>query len=364
MSETTASLQRTPLWETHQNLKARLVPFAGWDMPVQYAGVIPEVRAVRENCGLFDVSHMGQFVFSGPRVTDELNKIVSADWSRVAVGRAAYALLLNDNGGVIDDIMGYRLSEDEWLIVVNASRANVDEAHFRAQLSQNITFRVLATRMMLAIQGPQAESILQPLTQTDLSTLKWRDVVRAEVAGVAGILTRGGYTGCDGFEFMTENASPDVWNALLKNGATPCGLGARDVLRLEAGLPLYGHELREDWTPQESGVGFAAKIEKSDFIGRDALLHQQPARKIRGLKMQSKAIAREGYRVLDSENNVIGEVTSGTMSVALGCGIALAMLPIELQIGDTVNIEIRNATHAAQIVALPFVEHGKKGAGG
>lgn len=358
MTETT--LQRTPLFQIHQNLKARLVPFAGWEMPVQYAGAIPEVRAVRENCGLFDVSHMGQFLFSGQDVTEALNQIVSADWSRVEIGRAAYTLLLNQNGGIIDDIMGYRLDENEWLIVVNASRADEDEAHFRAHLSQSVSFRVLTTRVMIAVQGPNAQSVLQPITSTDLSHLKWRDAVRAEVGGVAGILTRGGYTGCDGFEFMTQNDSPAVWNALIENGAVPCGLGARDVLRLEAGLPLYGHELREEWTPQESSVGFAAKIEKPQFIGRDALINKQPARKIRGLQMQSKAIAREGYRVLDEQGENIGEVTSGTMSVAQGVGIALAMLPIELQTGDTVNIEIRGTTHAAEVVGLPFVSSGRK----
>ena len=339
-----------------------MVPFAGWEMPVQYQGVIPEVKAVREGCGVFDVSHMGQLNVSGPGVTEALNKIVSADWSHVPLSRVAYALLLNEDGGVIDDIMGYRLGEEKWLIVVNASRAAVDEAHFRQHLPAEVHLQNnYGNQAMLAIQGPRSQDVLQQLCAKDVAQVTWRDCVEAEISGVRGLLARGGYTGSDGFEFMFQgDAAPQIWRALLEAGAVPCGLGARDVLRLEAGLPLYGHELREEWTPYESGCGFAAKSNKTDFIGHAALIEKQtPMHRIRALKMQGKGIPREGYPVIWGGVQV-GEVTSGTMSPTVGGGIALAMLPDALNLGDEVQVQIRNTLHPAQIVKPPFVARGRK----
>jgi aminomethyltransferase len=362
MSNSVETLSRTALHEAHRLAGARLVPFAGWDMPVQYSGVIDEVRAVREGCGIFDVSHMGQLDVSGPNATAELNKIVSADWSNVGLGRTAYALLLNEQGGVIDDIMGYRLGEDEWMIVVNASRATVDEARFRALLPSTIS---LSNRYeqsaMLAIQGLKSLEVLQTLSPDNLSEWAWRDARPATIAGAQGLLARGGYTGCDGFEFMFPNSDAErVWNALVEAGAVPNGLGARDVLRLEAGLPLYGHELREEWTPYESGCGFAVKPAKGEFPGRAALQgNEKPARRIRGLKMQGRAIPREHYPVARS-GETIGEVTSGTLSPALGVGIALALLPAHLETGDVVDVMVRGTAHPAEIVATPFVAHGRQ----
>ena len=336
-----------------------MVPFAGWEMPVQYAGVIPEVKAVRENCGVFDVSHMGQLNVSGPGTTEALNKIVSADWKDLPLNRVAYALLLNEQGGVIDDIMGYRTGEDDWLVIVNASRAAIDEVHFRAHLPKEIQINNhYENQAMIAVQGPNSAALLQPLCETDLSQVKWRDCLNTTVVDTSVFIARGGYTGSDGFEimFFGEDA-PQVWRALLQAGATPCGLGARDVLRLEAGLPLYGHELDEAWTPYESGVGFVAKINKPDFIGRDALLEKQtPAHRIRALKMEGKGIPREGYPVI-RDGLQVGEVTSGTMSPTIGSGIALAMLPNSINVGDEVQVQIRNALHPAHIVKPPFVAH-------
>lgn len=339
-----------------------MVPFAGWEMPVQYSGVIPEVHAVREACGVFDVSHMGQLNVSGPGTTEALNKIVSADWKDVGLGRVAYALLLNEHGGVIDDIMGYRLGEDEWLVVVNASRAEVDEAHFRAHLPESVQLsNNYANQAMLAVQGPDSATLVQPLCNVDLSQVVWRDCREAEICGASGLIARGGYTGSDGFEFMFKgDDAPQVWRALLEAGAVPCGLGARDVLRLEAGLPLYGHELREEWTPYESGVGFAAKMQKGEFIGHDALAEKQtPVQRIRAIHMEGKGIPREGYPVMWGGVQV-GEVTSGTMSPTIGSGIALAMLQNSLNVGDDVQVQIRNALHPAKIVRPPFVAHQSK----
>jgi aminomethyltransferase len=309
---------------------------------------------------------MGQLDVRGDNVTDALNKIVSADWSKVRVGRAAYAVLLNESGGVIDDIMGYRLGENHWFIVANASRADVDEAHLRKLLPPKVELsNRYANQAMIAIQGPQSEAILQAFCDIDLSETTLRDVREATVLDAPCLLVRGGYTGCDGFEWIGDAATaPRLWNALMERGAVPCGLGARDVLRLEAGLPLYGHELREDLSPDESGVSFAVKTEKGDFFGRDALLSQrelntQSAQTIRGLQMDGRGIAREGYEVAQN-GETIGVVTSGTPSPTIEANIALALIPSELPIGSEVDVIIRGTAHRAKIVSLPFVARTTK----
>ncbi|RYG73332.1 glycine cleavage system aminomethyltransferase GcvT [bacterium] len=363
MQENTPLL-RTSLFEVHRAAGGKLVPFAGWEMPVQYEGVKAETLAVRNSCGLFDVSHMGQLDVSGPGVTEALNAVVSADWSTVAVGRSAYGLLLTEDGGVQDDIMGYKLADDRWLVVVNASRADVDEAHFRAQLPESIQ---LANRYdnqaMIAIQGPDAEALFQKFCDLDLSPLKIRDVREVTVLGQPAIIARGGYTGCDGFEWMGDAATAAaLWEKLIEAGAAPAGLGARDILRLEAGLPLYGHELREEWTPDESNVNFAVKPQKGPFFGRDALVKRREtvtAKTLRGVKMQGKAIAREGYPVVFGGEE-IGVVTSGSPSPTLEANIALALISADLPLGGEVEISIRGTLHMAQIVALPFVPRTTK----
>ncbi len=359
------SLQRTSLFDLHHSLGGKIVPFAGWEMPVQYAGVRAESLAVRAGCGLFDVSHMGQLDARGEGVTEALNKIVSADWSRVSVGLAAYALLLNLSGGVHDDIMGYRLSENHWLIVVNASRAQSDEQWLRHLLPPHISLcNRYQNQAMIAVQGPHAEALLQPVCDFDLSQTALRDVVETEVLGQKSVIARGGYTGCDGFEWMGDaGQAPILWQHLIGAGATPCGLGARDVLRLEAGLPLYGHELGEARTPDESGVSFAVKADKGDFVGRETLLAHRasdtPRNTIRGLKMLGRAIPREGYSV-QLNGTEIGAVTSGTLSPALDVGLALAMLPAALLLESVVDVSIRGALHPARIVPLPFVPRTTK----
>jgi aminomethyltransferase len=362
MSEITNSvLRRTALFETHQNCGARLVPFAGWEMPVQYAGVKSEAQAVRQACGIFDVGHMGQFDFRGEGVVEALNTIVSADWSKVEIGRVAYGLLLNENGGIQDDVMGYHLAENHWLVIVNAGRAPEDETHFRRYLPDHITLTTrYGNQSMIAVQGPQAEAILQTICEENLADFAWRDVREVTILGEHGLLARGGYTGSDGFEWMgSATQAPAVWNALLEAGAIACGLGARDILRLEAGLPLYGHELREEWTPDISGCAWAVKPEKGDFVGREALLkiRETPLEKrIRALKMTGKGIAREDYIVMLNGEN-IGIVTSGTLSPTLETGIALALLPVEISVDSEVEISIRGAAHPAVVVKPPFVVH-------
>ena len=356
MNESNSFLQRTALFDSHRALGAKLVPFAGWEMPVQYSNVSAEAIVVREGCGIFDVSHMGQLDVRGPNVTEELNRIVSADWSDVSVGRAAYSLLLNEQAGVHDDIMGYRLGEEHWLVVANASRAQADEEYLRAHLPAEISLQNrYENQAMIAIQGPQSEEILKTICP-DATTIAWREA--KEIAGF-GVVARGGYTGSDGFEWMwqAEDAAP-LWNALLEAGATPCGLGARDILRLEAALPLYGHELRADWTPEVSGCAWAVK-KTGDFIGRAAWEERTPAtQRIRGLEMLGRALAREEYEI-QKDSETVGVVTSGTLSPSRGCGIALALLPTEIPIGETVDVIIRGAAHPARVVKPPFVPHAR-----
>ena len=350
------SPQRTPLYQSHLAAGARLVPFAGWEMPVQYEGVIPEARAVRQNCGVFDVCHMARFAARGADVVQHLNRIVSADWSQTPDNSASYALLLNENGGVLDDIMGYHVAPDHWEIVSNASRAEVVEAHLRAHLPASIELENrTAQTAMLAIQGPDAIEILRAHGNLPLE-FPWRRYYAVEIFGVNGSLARGGYTGSDGFEFIfpAQNAV-EVWENLLQVGALPCGLGARDVLRLEAALPLYGHELRQAWTPAESGAGWAVKFDKGNFIGREAA-QKAPTQTIVALQMEDKAIPREGYPIARN-GQIVGEVTSGSLSPTLGVGIALAALTVPLKIGDAVDVTIRGAAHPARVVKKPFVAH-------
>jgi len=348
----TTPLLRTPLYSEHVAAGARIVPFAGWEMPVQYAGVIGEVKAVREAMGVFDVSHMSRCSITGSGTFSSLDSVVSANWSAVPVGRAAYALTLTESGGILDDLMGYRLGAERWDIISNASRADVVEAQLRGSI-HDATYTSRAETTMLAVQGPSSAAVLESLG-LPVSGLGWRGV--AELEGPLGVwwVARGGYTGSDGFEVVS---APEqgiwLWNQLLAAGVAPCGLGARDVLRLEAGLPLYGHELREEWTPAESGVGFAFKADKGNFLGRDAAL-RTPERRIVALRMEGKAIPREGYPVAVGDN-VIGEVTSGTLSPTVGAGIALASVTVPLEVGKELAVVVRGTPQPARIVKRPFV---------
>ncbi len=356
--------QRTALFEMHRQCGGKIVPFAGWELPVQYEGVKAETLAVRDNCGLFDVGHMGQFDVWGEGATDFLNSVVTANWSKTRVGRASYGLLLTAYGGILDDVMGYRLEAERWRVVVNASRVATDEELLRSLLPSSVSFRnLLENQAMIAIQGHGAEAVLQSFCEADLSQFEFRDAREVEVLGELCLVARGGYTGCDGFEWMgSAGTAPRLWQLLMEKGAVPCGLGARDILRLEAGLPLYGHELRDNLSPYESGVAFAVKFDKGDFHGKSGLLKelQSPSQQtIRGLQMLGRAIARDGYAVSYGGKR-IGEITSGTPSPTLDKNIALALLPAQLALGEEVEVHIRGAQHPAQVVALPFVPRSTK----
>ena len=364
MADTT--LKRTPLHDQHRAMGARMVEFGGWAMPVQYTGVIEEHQAVRQAAGLFDLGHMGQLEVSGPDAARFLNWTLTNDITTLPEGLAHYSLLCQPDGGVLDDVIVYRLP-DRYLVVVNASNIDKDMswlADRRAERPEwDVTVRNASDEtMMLALQGPRAEAILQPLTGLPLADLPPFGCVEADVAGTPAILARTGYTGEDGFElYFPAEASETLWTTLLKagqdHGLLPIGLGARDTLRLEAKMALYGHELTENINPYEARVGWAVKLDKGDFIGREALrrIHDQgPARKLVGFRMVGRGIPRAGYPLIH-DGATVGEVTSGTMSPTLKEAIGLGLIQSELAgVSRPVAVLIRDRPVEALQVPTPF----------
>jgi len=340
-----------------------MVEFAGWEMPVRYSGVIEEHRAVRRRAGLFDVSHMGEIEVRGAGATAFCQRMTANDVSRMAVFQAQYNLLLNEQGGVIDDVIVYRLQPDVYFICVNASNSDKDFAWIAEHAAGTVAVEnVSAKYAQLALQGPRAEKILQPLTTASLAGLKSFRFEFADVASVRCLAARTGYTGEDGFELYCNSEDGErLWSALLDAGApedlVPVGLGARDTLRLEKAYPLYGHELDETTTPLEAGLAWVTKLSKPDFIGRDVLLKQKAhgiERKLVGLEMLAPGIARGGYPLFKNDHK-IGRVTSGTQSPSLGRSIALAYVAIEhAGVGNVIDVEIRGRKISAKIVSIPF----------
>lgn len=355
--------KRTCLHEHHLALGARMVEFAGWLMPVQYSGIVRETEAVRRTCGLFDVSHMGRIHVRGSEAAASLQWLLTSDVVALWPGRAAYSLMCNERGGVLDDLLVYRLADDEWMLVVNASRAQADVAWIAEEVGSRCRVEDTSEATgMVALQGPEAERLLERLTEADLLAMRRNEHAQCQVAGVSCLVSRTGYTGEDGFEIIAPSADAGtLWESLLSEGKevglAPCGLGARDVCRLEAGLPLYGHELDEGTTPLEAGLGWAVKSEGKDFIGRAALAAQHergPERTLIGLALLERGVPRSGCAVVKESRN-IGRVTSGTFSPTLRRGIALAYTaPGELQVGDTATIAIRQALVPAAIVERRF----------
>ncbi len=355
----------TPLTEAHRRLGGRLIEFGGWLMPVQYGSIIEEHRTVRERVGLFDLSHMGELYVEGPDAGAALAAALISDPPSLTVGRAQYSMICAPDGGIIDDLIVYRLADARFLVVANAGNAAiVSDAlaerfeGFKAVLDD----RSLATSL-LAIQGPLAAEVLAPLTDADLTTLPYYAAREGTVAGIGGVIARTGYTGEDGFEVFVETSrTVALWDVLLEAvraaGGLPVGLGARDTLRLEAGMPLYGNELDLDTNPYEAGLGRVVKLGKpGDFVGRAALekaAREGPSRRLVGLIVEGRGIARHGYPVWSGERRS-GVVTSGTQSPTLGVPIAMAYVaPDDAEPGTVVDIEIRDTRVAARVVALPF----------
>jgi aminomethyltransferase len=357
------SLLRTPCYDWHASHGGRMVDFAGWDMPVQYTSLTDEHHAVRRAAGVFDIAHMGRLRFTGPDARRVLDHLLTAAVDDLQVGQVRYSLVTNERGGILDDVLVYRL-DGFWLLVVNASNRQkilswIDEqtGGFDFQLTDD-TF----TQFMLAVQGPRALEILNPLVKNDISQIAYYWAVRDNVMGVDGLVSRTGYTGEDGFElFCAAGDAPALWEAIAEagesHGAVPCGLGARDTLRLEAGMPLYGNELDRQTNPYEVNLGRVVKLDKGDFVGRAALQAVQetgPDRKLVGLQMIDNAIPRAGYEVR-ADGRAVGRVTSGTLSPTLGTRIAMAMVPPDLAgIGNPFEVVVRERPYRAEQVKLPF----------
>jgi glycine cleavage system T protein (aminomethyltransferase) len=361
MATEAPTLRRTPLYEKHLALGAKIVPFAGYEMPIQYEGIVAEHRAVRSAAGLFDLSHMGEFVFQGRGAGALVDRLVSSDIAGLAVGQARYGLLTNERGTIVDDVIVYRTADTEYLMVVNAANIAKDRTHVLAHLAKDVVFddRSLETALV-AIQGPRAVGILGPKTSADVRALPAFGVVGTQVAGVSATVARTGYTGEDGFEvFVQGSAAERVWEALLAAGGPagvkPIGLGARDTLRLEARFSLYGNEIDETTDPIEAGLGWTCKLDK-DFVGRDQIAAkkaQGPSRKIAGLVVEG-GVARHGHEVA-SGGEVVGRVTSGTYGPTVEKNIALAYVPTALsKVGTALAVRIRDKDVPATVVKTPF----------
>jgi aminomethyltransferase len=356
-------LRRTPLYDEHKALGARLVDFAGWEMPVQYSGIKAEHEAVRKGAGLFDVSHMGEVVFKGPQAEEAVQRLVTRDVSRLSVGQAGYAAVCYESGGTVDDVLVYK-NPDDFLIVVNASNREKDVAHFQEN-TKDLDVEVVDESddwALLALQGPWAVELLQPFTETGLSSIKYYRYEVGEVEGAYAVISRTGYTGEDGFElFVRPEDAPRLWRRLLEAGAAPAGLGARDTLRLEAGMCLYGNELDPETTPLEAGIGFAVHLDKEqEFVGQEALRREKEEglrKKLVGFKVEGRGIARHDYPVA-VEGETVGHVTSGTMSPTLNEAIGLALVAPDVE--DEFEVAIRSRTVAAHTVPLPFYKREKK----
>ena len=337
-----------------------MVEFAGWEMPVQYRGIQAEHVAVRSGAGLFDVSHMGEIEAAGPGASRFCQRVTTNDVERLSPSQAQYTLLLNERAGVIDDLVIFRLEAERYLLCVNASRRAVDFDWLASHAGDDdVTVRdVSDSYALLALQGPEAEGILQRFTAAELPAVEAFSFVAAEVSGVPCIVSRTGYTGEDGFELYCPAAEAvRLWDALAGTGdVEPAGLGARDTLRLEKGYPLYGHELDEATTPPEARLGWVTKLDKGPFIGSDVLSRKEPLRRrLVGLEMEGAGIARESYPIFHDDREV-GRVTSGTLSPTLGKAIALAYVSTEAAaLGTEVEVEIRRRRVPARTVRVPFV---------
>jgi aminomethyltransferase len=354
--------QRTPLYDTHVQAGARMVDFAGWEMPVQYEGILAEHEAVRTRVGLFDVSHMGEVIFRGPKALEALNRAFTNDLSKVADGQAQYGCLCRENGGIVDDVVVYRRAADDLLVCVNASNRQKDFDWLSAHAAGADVKNESDDWAQLALQGPLAAQLLQRLTNVNLSVLRSYRFAKGEVAGIPCLVARTGYTGEDGFElFCPPQDAARLWGELMEAGRheriAPCGLGARDSLRLEMAYRLYGSDMDDVTTPLEAGLAWVVKLEKGDFVGRDALVRQREqglARKLVGFVLTDAGIPRHGYPVLQDGKRV-GEVTSGTKSPSLGTSIGLAYVPPALAAeGSTFDVEIRGRAAAARAVKTPF----------
>ena len=365
--------KKTPLYDRHLQYKGKMVPFAGYLLPVQYeTGVIKEHMAVRTMAGLFDVSHMGEVTFTGKDAKSNIQRLVTNDCSKMVDGQVKYSPMCNENGGVVDDLLIYRKNEDSYLVVVNAANRHKDVEWMKAHLSGEVEFKDISEEVaQLALQGPASKEILEKLSDPSKLPVKYYTFTDpVSVAGIPCLVSRTGYTGEDGYElYCKPEESGKLWDALMEagnpggnagsneraeQGLLPCGLGARDTLRLEAGMPLYGHEMDDVISPLETGLGFAVKMDKEDFIGKKALQSREITRKRVGLSITGRGIARENCPVYVGDKQ-IGITTSGTHCPYLGKPAAMALLDLaHTEIGTQVEVEVRGRRITAEVVSLPF----------
>jgi aminomethyltransferase len=357
-----AALRRTPLHAAHVKAGARMVPFGGWEMPVQYTGIVEEHRATRAAVGLFDVSHMGEFEVEGPGALAALQTLTTNDVAALEVGQVQYSMLCDPDGGIVDDLTVYRLEPDRYMITVNAGNIDKDWAWVTEQGSGGRWTNTSAQTALIAVQGPRAEGLIGRLADRDVASIRYYHFVPGRVAGAPALISRTGYTGEDGFELYAGAADAErLWTALLgegaRDGAVPAGLGARDTLRLEMKYALYGNDIDQTTNPLEAGLGWVVRPDKGEFIGRAALARvraEGPSRRLVGLEMTERAVARRGYRVMD-DGAPVGVVTSGSYGPSVDRYIAMAYVPgARAAVGTNLGVEIRGQVKAARVVRTPF----------
>lgn len=359
-------MKTTALTDVHIGLGAKMVEFAGYNMPVLYAGINQEHAAVRNSVGVFDVSHMGEFILEGPNALALIQKVTTNDASKLTDGKAQYSCLPNKQGGIVDDLLVYRINEEKYLLVVNASNMEKDWNWISQHNTEGVTMTNISDdTSLLAVQGPNALATLQKLTQVDLSAIPYYSFTIDTLAGVENvIISNTGYTGSGGFELYVPNAvAKKVWDAVFEAGAEfniqPIGLGARDTLRLEKGFCLYGNDIDDTTSPLEAGLGWITKLNKGDFNDKEALTQLKAEgvkRKLVGFEMVDKGIPRHDYPIVNANGDAIGKVTSGTQSPSLGRAIGMAYVPTELATpGSEIIVDVRGRHLKAQVVKLPFV---------
>jgi aminomethyltransferase len=368
MTASSTDLKRTPLHGQHVAAGAKMVPFGGWDMPVQYSGILSEHRAVRTAAGLFDVSHMGEVEFRGRGALQALQRLTCNDAARLRVGQVQYSALMTERGTFVDDLTVYRLADDAFMVTLNASNRDKDVAWIRAHLSGDAEVRDISDETaLIAIQGPKAPAILQKLLALDLPSIPYYWFRTGSILGHPATISRTGYTGEDGFEvYLANEAAVPVWQALMQagkpDGLLPAGLGARDTLRLEAKMALYGNDIDEEHTVLEADLGWIVKLDKGEFIGRDVLARQKAdgiRRKLVGFEMVGRGIARSHYPIVKAGRQ-IGQVTSGAPSPTLGRHIGLGYVAIEhAAVGTELEVVVREQPVSARLVATPFYKRPK-----
>ncbi len=358
-------IKKIPLNDVHVSLGGKIVPFAGYEMPVRYSSDKEEHLTVRNGVGVFDVSHMGEFLIKGQGALDLIQKVTSNDASKIVDGQAQYSCFPNDKGGIVDDLIVYRFAEEDYMMVVNASNIEKDWNWVSSHNTAGVSMEDVSDDICLfAVQGPKATDALQPLTEVQLGDVKFYHFVKGEIAGVKDVIISGtGYTGAGGFELYVHKDQAEVlWKAIFEAGAhldiKPIGLGARDTLRMEMGYCLYGNDITDETSPLEAGLGWITKFTK-DFINSDALKAQKEAgvsKRLVGFKMVDRGIPRQGYEICDENEKVIGEVTSGTMSPSLNIGVGLGYVESGMhKSGTEIYIKIRNKMVKAEISRPPFV---------